>query len=73
VSYSCAVDGCQRDTDYPRGLCKMHILQAERKRKAAPVVERDPEIQAVHDRHPNIKQKPLPLEGEIVLTDEAQP
>jgi hypothetical protein len=62
VIYPCAIDGCPYSTDTPRGLCKRHVQQAEKKRKAAPLVERDPEIQAVHDRHPNIKQKPLPLD-----------
>jgi hypothetical protein len=62
MSFPCAHDGRKRDVTIPRGLCDTHAKQAERKRKAAPLVERDPEIQAVHDRHPNIKQKPLPLE-----------
>jgi hypothetical protein len=61
VSYPCAHDGCRRDVTIP-GLCDTHARQAEKKRKVEPLVERDPETQAVHDRHPNIKQKPLPLE-----------
>jgi hypothetical protein len=62
MRFPCAYDGCQRDVTIPRGLCDTHVRQAEKKRKTAPLVERDPEIQAVHDRHPNIKQKPLPLD-----------
>jgi hypothetical protein len=58
---------------YERNLCRecersaasgseAWAVAVEVARGAEPLVERDPETQAVHDRHPNIRQKPLPLD-----------
>jgi hypothetical protein len=55
----CAAPGCLNIV-----VAGAHCAEHKRRppEKLPPLVERDPETQAVHDRHPNIKQKPLPLD-----------